>query len=621
MTETFSLSIGTLRAAYREHILSPADVVEQVIGAIERVDDPAIWIHLVPDEDLRAAAKALADRDPESLPLYGIPFAVKDNIDVAGIPTTAACPAFSYVPQWTAPAVQRLLDAGAILVGKTNLDQFATGLVGVRTPYGVCRNAIDPACVPGGSSAGSAVAVAAGLASFSLGTDTAGSGRVPAGFNNIVGVKPTKGLVSTRGVVPACRTLDCVSVFALTCEDGAEVLEAIAAYDIADPYSRRRPVESPGSSQGGASAIRFGVPRRDQLAFFGNDEYANLFDAAVGRVRGLGGTVVEIDFAPFTETARLLYEGPWIAERYTALRGFLATNADDFHPVTRRIVENGAKMDAADTFAAMYRLAELQRESEGVWSDIDVMLLPTAGSIYTVAELEADPVGLNTNLGYYTNFVNLLDLSGLAVPSGMTAGGRAFGITLLAPAFADSMLTAVGAELHRAADLPLGATGAKLASRPSDEVDRGVGPGDILIAVNGAHMKGLPLNHQLIELGARFVREDRTTASYKLYAIENLAPVRPGLVRAEDGVSVALELWAMPFDRVGQLLSKIPAPLGLGTIELACGQSVKGFVCEAYAARDARDISEFGGWRAFLAGVVPATADKPGDGANAGSGT
>ncbi|MEX2453653.1 MAG: allophanate hydrolase [Rhodospirillaceae bacterium] len=601
MEGPISLDIRSLRSAYRDRTASPPDVIEQVLAAIGRADDPAIWIHRVADAELRTAAAALAGRDPASLPLYGIPFAVKDNIDIAGIPTTAACPAFSFVPKRTAPAIQRLLDAGAILIGKTNLDQFATGLVGVRTPYGVCRNPLDPACVPGGSSAGSAVCVAAGLASFALGTDTAGSGRVPAGFNNIVGIKPTKGLVSTRGIVPACRTLDCVSVFALTCEDGADVLEVIAGYDGADPFSRRQPADAAGRQDVTASGLRFGVPRADQLAFFGNDEYANLFAAAVERVQALGAAVVEFDFSPFAETARLLYEGPWVAERYAALRRFLETNAEDLQPVTRTIVENGASIGAADAFAGIYRLAELQREAESVWLGIDVMLLPTAGTIYTVAEVEASPIRLNANLGYYTNFVNLLDQSALAVPSGMTESGRPFGITLVGPAFADSRLAGIGAELHRATGLPLGATGARLAAPASTDEIRTVRRDELLIAVNGAHMSGLPLNGHLVGLGARFVRADRTAAAYRMFSIENLTPIRPGLVRSDDGMSIALELWSIPSDRVGQLLSSIPGPLGLGTVELASGQAVKGFVCEAYAAREARDISEFGGWRAFLA--------------------
>lgn len=606
MSGDVSLSIATLRAAYRNREFAPLDIVEQVISAIDRWDDPAIWIHRVEADALRAAARALADTDPASLPLYGIPFAVKDNIDVAGMPTTAACPEFSYVPKWTAPAVQRLLDAGAILVGKTNLDQFATGLVGVRTPYGVCRNSFDPACVPGGSSAGSAVSVAAGLASFSLGTDTAGSGRVPAGFNNLVGVKPTKGLVSTRGVVPACRSLDCVSVFALTCADGADVLDVIAGYDGADPFSRRAPADG-AQPHAGIEGIRLGVPKREQLAFFGNGAYAKLFDVAVARARDLGAAIVEFDFAPFLETARLLYDGPWVAERYVAVKPFLEAHPDAFFPVTRRIIESATHKSAADTFAAMYRLAELRREADAVWDRIDAMLLPTAGSIYTVAEVEADPVTLNSNLGYYTNFVNLLDLAALAVPSGMTEAGFPFGVTLVGPAFSDAALSSIGAVLQQAADLPLGATGARLPEAPVG-TDTGAADGDdLLIAVNGAHMAGLPLNHQLLELGARFVREDRTSEAYRLYAIENLAPVRPGIVRAAapgDGASIALELWAMPSGKVGAFLATIPAPLGLGTVELASGQTVKGFVCEAYAARDARDITEFGGWRAYLDGTT-----------------
>ena len=419
-----SLDLAALRAGYRGGDFSPAQIADDVLERIAAHDDPAVWIYRVPDADLRAAAAALAETPMDGLPLYGVPFAVKDNIDVAGMPTTAACPDFSYIAVETAPAVQRLLDAGALLIGKTNLDQFATGLVGVRTPYGVCRNALDPSCVPGGSSAGSGVAVAAGLVSFSLGTDTAGSGRVPAGFNNIVGVKPTKGLVSTRGVVPACRTLDCVSVFALTAEDGAAVRDTMSGFDAQDGYSRAAPAVEPSLAPHDVTGLRFGVPGGDHLKFFGDDAYEAAFRAACDRVVALGGTVVEIDFAPFAETAALLYDGPWVAERYVALREFLEKSPDSFHPVTRAIVENGTNYDAADVYAATYRLADLARRAEGVWDGIDAMLLPTSGSMYTVAEVEADPIRLNSNLGYYTNFVNLLDLAAIAVPAGFAANGR-----------------------------------------------------------------------------------------------------------------------------------------------------------------------------------------------------
>tara|TARA_R110002072_G_scaffold36153_5_gene106435 strand:- start:3214 stop:5097 length:1884 start_codon:yes stop_codon:yes gene_type:complete len=620
-----SLDFSSLRAAYRTGSLTPGQTVDALIDRIAAHDDPAIWIHRVSDDDLHAAAAALTERPADGLPLYGIPFAVKDNIDVAGMPTTAACPDYAYIAGETAPAVQCLLDAGALLVGKTNLDQFATGLVGVRSPYGVPRNALDASCVPGGSSAGSAVAVAAGLVSFSLGTDTAGSGRVPAGFNNIVGVKPTKGLVSTRGVVPACRTLDCVSVFALTTGDGAEVREVMAGFDAKDGYSRRAPATAlpdaadPGDD--GLDGVRFGIPAGRYLKFFDDDAYQAAFHLAVDRLKSLGAAVVEIDFAPFAETAALLYDGPWVAERYVALRAFLEKSPDSFHPVTRAIVENGRNYDAADVYAATYRLADLTRRAEGVWGHIDAMLLPTAGAMYTVAEVEADPVSLNSNLGYYTNFVNLLDLAALAVPTGFAGNGRPFGVTLVGPAFSDAWLSRIGGTIHRDADVPMGATGVALPppgtvsgtsgdAAPADTGSADTAPTDttnaadtVTVAVNGAHMRGLPLNGQLTDLGGTFLREDRTAPAYRLYALEDFSPIRPGMVRTADpadGASIALEVWSLPKAAIGGLLVQIPAPLGLGTLELGSGDTVKGFVCEAAATAAAKDITAHGGWRNYL---------------------
>lgn len=609
-----SLDLATLRTGYLAGDFTPAQIVDAVLHKIAAHNDPAVWIHRVPDAELRVAAEALAGPAAADLPLYGIPFAVKDNIDVAGLPTTAACPDFTYIAAATAPAVQRLLDAGALLVGKTNLDQFATGLVGVRSPYGVPRNAIVPSCVPGGSSAGSAVAVGAGLVSFSLGTDTAGSGRVPAGFNNIVGVKPTKGLISTRGVVPACRTLDCVSVFTLTVEDGVAVLDVMAGFDAADSYSRTAPHPSGCHRVDDLQGIRFGVPAGDYLEFFGDAAYEAAFRAARNRVTALGAKIVEIDFAPFAETAALLYDGPWVAERYVALRNFLKKSPDAFHPVTRSIIENGRNYDAADVYAATYRLADLTRRGEAVWDDIDVMLLPTSGSMYTVSEVEADPIRLNSNLGYYTNFVNLLDLAAIAVPAGFADNGRPFGVTLVGPAFGDARLGDIGGVLHRDVGGEMGATGNAL---PSPEILSG-GAADgstgkapvhkqsddiVLIAVNGAHMRGLPLNSQLVELGGTFVREDRTAPNYRLYSLDEFTPIRPGMVRCAapaEGASIALEIWALPSASIGRLLTRIPAPLGLGTLELESGDQVNGFICEAAGSANGTEITDHGGWRAYL---------------------
>ncbi len=438
------LGIAALRAAYRERRLDPLQLVDQLHARMAGEDRHHVWIRRLGAAELRAYARPLLGRDPDSLPLYGIPFAIKDNIDLAGIPTTAGCPEFAYTPERSAFVVERLIAAGAIPVGKTNLDQFATGLVGARSPYGAARNALDPEYISGGSSSGSALAVALGLASFSLGTDTAGSGRVPAAFNDLVGLKPSGGLLSTRGVVPACRTLDCVSIFARDAGDAAVVFDVAAGYDPEDAYSRRPALElSPLDTR-----FRFGVPREEQLEFFGNPDTPALFRAAIARLERCGGSAVRIDFAPFLETARLLYEGPWIAERYAAIRDFIEQRPDALLPITAQIIGAGARYSAVDAFTAAYRLKALQRRCETVWNDIDVLLTPTAGTVYSLREVAADPIRCNSNLGYYTNFMNLLDLSAIAVPGGFQQNGLPFGVTLAAPAFGDRRLLALAARLQ-----------------------------------------------------------------------------------------------------------------------------------------------------------------------------
>ena len=430
------LNIASLLAAYRDRSLTPLQMVEQLDARIGHEDTHHVWIHRLDRAELLAYAKSLQHRNPASLPLYGIPFAIKDNIDLAGIPTTAACPEYAYTSHKNATVVQKLIDAGAIPIGKTNLDQFATGLVGARSPYGAGRNAFNPDYISGGSSSGSAVSVALGFASFSLGTDTAGSGRVPAAFNNLVGHKPSCGLLSTSGVVPACRTLDCVSIFALNTEDASTVLDIAQGFDADDPYSRRA---APNMAVLGNS-FKFGIPCENQLEFFGNPDTPELFKESVERMRRLGGIPITIDFAPFLETARLLYEGPWVAERYAAIREFIETRPEALFPVTRQIISSAIRFSAADTYAALYRLKAIQRTAEEVWNQIDVLLTPTAGTIYTLAEVEAEPVKCNSNLGYYTNFMNLLDLSAIALPAGFQRNGLPFGITVAAPAFGDKRL-------------------------------------------------------------------------------------------------------------------------------------------------------------------------------------
>lgn len=432
-----NLTIAHLQSEYRSGSLTPTQLVKDIHALTHQDDDHFIWIRRLSLDEMMVYAKKLEDQSPDSLPLYGIPFAIKDNIDLAGIPTTAACPEFAYMPAESATVVQRLIDAGAIPVGKTNLDQFATGLVGVRSPYGACKNSINPEYISGGSSAGSAVSVALGLASFSLGTDTAGSGRVPAAFNNLVGVKPSCGLLSTQGVVPACRTLDCVSIFAGNTEDAQTVLNVAQGFDEADAYSRKKTCHAPAIFK---AEFTFGVPKPEQLAFFGNTETPALFAAAVKRMESIGGCAVEIDFSIFLDTARLLYEGPWVAERYAAIKDFIESQPEALYPVTRQIIGGATRFTAVDTFAALYKLKALQREAAKTWDLVDMILTPTAGTIYTIAQVEADPVQTNSNLGYYTNFMNLLDLSALAIPAGFQSNGLPFGVTLCAPAFADDAL-------------------------------------------------------------------------------------------------------------------------------------------------------------------------------------
>jgi allophanate hydrolase len=569
-----------------------------VAGVLDRIaarGDDKVWIHLAKREALEARAGALEARGPEGLPLYGIPFAIKDNIDVAGTPTTVACPEFGYTPRESAPVVQALLDAGAIAIGKTNLDQFATGLVGTRSPYGACGNAFDSKYISGGSSSGSGVAVAAGLVSFSLGTDTAGSGRVPAAFNNIVGLKPTKGLLSTRGVFPACRTLDCVSVFGLTAEDVQAVLAVTRGFDAEEPFSRRPRVRGlPGIAE-----CRFGVPRRDQLEFFGNEDAEQLFGAALEELERLGARRVEIDFSPFVEAARLLYGGPWVAERYLAIKEFFDRHAEAVFPVTREIIGGAAKYTASDGFAAQYRLEELRRRAEPVWDETDVMVTPTSGTIYTIEEVSADPVRLNTNLGYYTNFMNFLDLAAIAVPAGFQKNGLPFGITLAAPAFSDEGLCALGGVVHRRLVERMGATAATIP--PLSVGPPAAQPGIVKLAVCGAHMSGLPLNHQLTERGGRLLETRRTAPRYRLFALGGFSPPRPGMVRTESGGhAIEVEVWALPTESVGTFVDGIPPPLGIGTVELESGELVRGFVCEAYAVSGAEDVSRLGGWRAYV---------------------
>ena len=601
MALPYSLDLQSLATAYACGRLTPGAVIDDIFAAMPAFVDNPLWIHRLSHAEVTQQVKHIEARRAAgaTLPLFGIPFAVKDNIDVAGCATTAACPAFSYLPKTTAYAVQCLLDAGALMIGKTNLDQFATGLVGTRSPYGACRNTFNPEYISGGSSSGSAVAVAAGLVSFALGTDTAGSGRVPAGFNNIVGLKPTMGVVSTTGVVPACRSLDCVSVFALTCEDATQVFDLMCNFDVSDIYARGDATAIPGAPRATAG-FRCGVPAVAQRHFFGDDQARAAFEKSLATLRDVGAELVDVDLTPFAEVARLLYEGPWVAERYAAIKTFIATNADDMNPITRQVIDSATKWNAVDTFEALYRLRELKRRCDAVWTNIDVLAVPTSGTIYTHAQIAEAPVERNTDLGYYTNFVNLLDLCALAVPGAFRADGLPAGVTLIAPAHADHYLSAVGSRFHRASAVRLGATPFALPAEVSQAASES--RDEVLLAVVGAHLSGLPLNHQLTTRGARLVAIAHTAPLYRLYALLGTAPTKPGMQRvASGGFTIAVELWALSTSAFGVFVSEVPSPLAIGTVVLADGRSVKGFLCEPWAVAGAQDISALGGWRNFLA--------------------
>ena len=593
MTET----VAEILDAYRAGAAKPEDIVARSFARIRTHGDPAIFITLREEAEVLAEAKILARTGDKDLPLFGVPVAVKDNIDVKGMPTTAACPAYSYRPGRDATAVARLRAAGAIILGKTNLDQFATGLVGVRTPYGIPRNLFDVKLIPGGSSSGSALAVAAGMAPLALGTDTAGSGRVPAAFSNIVGLKPSRGLVSAAGVVPACRTLDCVSVFALTVDDAMTTLTAIAGPDAADPFSRPRPVHAPGPMPNGAA---LGVPLPGARLFFGDRAAQAAYEAALARFAGLGARIVEVDIEPFYAAARLLYEGPWVAERYLTVRALIASAPEALHPVTRQVILAGAHGTAADAFAALYQLEELRRVCDHTFRSIDALVLPTAPTIYTIEEVLADPIGLNSRLGTYTNFVNLLDLCGLAVPSAMRPDGVPFGVTLLAPAGDEAALAAIGREFHYTSGLPLGALKHR---HPPPRRSSAPADGEISIAVVGAHLSGMPLNGELRAAGARLLARTKTAPHYRLYALAGTRPPKPGLLRVKNdaGAAIEIEVWALSESAFGRFVAAVPPPLSIGTLELDDGRQVKGFLVEAEAIAGARDISSYGGWRAFVA--------------------
>jgi allophanate hydrolase len=579
-------SAARIAAAVNAGTTSAVAVAEETLARINAYNalQPQVWISRTEPENLLAAARTVDARiaSGEVLPLAGVPFAAKDNIDVAGLETTAACPAFAFAPGASATVIEQLLAAGALCVGKTNLDQFATGLNGSRSPYGVPRNPYNLAYVSGGSSSGSSVAVSTGQVAFALGTDTAGSGRVPAAFQHLIGLKPTKGRWSTKGLLPACRSIDCITVFTDDTADARLVDQVLAGFDAAEPFSK------PLADQSIAPKT-IGVPRRNQRVFFGDGEAEYLYDRALETLTA-SAAIVEIDLAPLLEAAQLLYGGPWVAERTAAMSQILADNPGAIDPTVREVVEQGLNYSAVDVFNGIYRMAEIKRHADTLWQSIDLMAFPTTGTTYRVAEMLAAPVALNSNLGLYTNFVNLLDMAALAVPAGSRANGTGFGITLIGPADSDRALLDAADAYLAAAALP-----------PPPPLDLEGKMQTVKLAVVGAHLKDMPLHWQLTSRDAQFVGAFETAANYRLYAIADSVPPKPALVHSDEGAAIKVEVYELDVAEFGSFVVEVPAPLAIGNVTLADGTTVKGFVSEPRALTGAEDITHLGGWRAYIA--------------------
>jgi allophanate hydrolase len=580
-----------MAAAYRAGILTPSETAGDVAARVAKHRGDGTWISVVDDEDLAArAAEVERDHDPLSSPLYGIPFAVKDSIDVAGVPTTVACPEYAYLAEKTAPAVQRLLDAGAIYVGKTNLDQFATGLNGTRSPYGLPRSVFGGDLISGGSSSGSALAVATGQVPFALATDTAGSGRVPAALNGIAGFKPSRGLISAVGLVPACRSLDCLSLMAGSVSDLASIFDVVAAADPDDPYSRPRLRMNTAE----LAPLRVGLPPMDELEFFGDDLMRSAHLTARARVADLFG-IAEVAWRPFADAGDLLYQGPWVAERLAEFGDFVAERPDAVLPVIRQILRGGGRYSAVDVFAAMHRLGELKVEVARVWQEVDALVVPVLGTTFTTAAVLADPIGTNTILGTYTHCGNLLDLCAAVVPSGLTTDGRPSALMVLGPALSDDVVVAVAAAL----------TGDPVRPPPPATELLSAGSDSVTLVVVGHHLSGQPRNDDLRRHGAVLTELTSTAAKYRLVRIGTDSPV-PGLVRAEaSGAAIEVETWSMPSAALGEILSTSAPALCLGRVELVDGRIEIGFVADASMVdrSDTEDISAFGGWRNYLSAL------------------
>ncbi len=595
---TRDMGFDALKSAYLNGSTTPAEVMQDIRQRAGQYREHNIWIHLLSEQEQAPFLTSLAHKDPATHALWGIPFAIKDNIDLAGIPTTAGCPAFAYTPHQSAYVVQQLIDAGAIPVGKTNLDQFATGLNGTRSPYGACHNAFDYAYISGGSSSGSAVAVALGLASFSLGTDTAGSGRIPACFNNLVGVKPTIGLLSASGLVPACRSLDCITLFAYNTDDANHALAIAEGFDYTDGYSRENPYANQSRQYGMRQGpLTVGIIAPDQLKFFGDDDYQEAYQKTLAELSSQGFEFKEINYAPFDEIAKLLYEGPWVAERYLATQPLIDENPDAIFPVVRQIIEQGAAPSATALFKAQYRINELKQICLAQLNAVDCMLTPTAGTHFTIDEMLKEPVKHNSELGYYTNFMNLIDLASIAVPTQITRSGMPFGITLVGPTFSDRRLLSIANRLQHIFPLRKGA----MEAPATPQCEQPVGTQYIDVVVCGAHLQGQPLNWQLTERGATLKQTTTTAPHYRLYALAGGPPQRPGLqYTAKNGATIEVEFWQIPAAEFGSFVANIPAPLGIGKVQLADGTQASGFICEQYGLEGATDITDIGSWRKFV---------------------
>ncbi|MEE4308324.1 allophanate hydrolase [Pseudomonas alliivorans] len=590
------LRLDSVRAAYQSGAVSPRQLILTLQEkAAELNPGYHLFIHLLSPDELEPYLAALESRELKDLPLYGVPFAIKDNIDLAGIPTTAACPDYAYTPERSATIVEQLIALGAVPMGKTNLDQFATGLNGSRSPYGPCPNSVLKEYPSGGSSSGSSLAVALGVSSFSLGTDTAGSGRVPAALNNLVGTKASKGLISTAGVVPACRTQDCVSLFTATAREASELLGLVAKLDPRDEYSRRNPAWNDATAFGAPRPFRFGVPRAQDLEFFGCVQGPLLFSDAIDHLTALGGEAVTLDLSPFLEAASLLYDGPWVAERYSVAGQLMEENPAAVLPVIRAVLAKAPAVTGVETFRAQYRLQALKAICDKALEGVDCVVTPSIGRPMTSAELLAEPVLRNSELGYYTNFVNLLDYAAVAVPSTFMDNGLPWGVTLFGRAFTDQYLLSLADAFQRHTALPLISGNTPSAPTTVARNDR------VRLVVCGAHLDGLALNGQLKQRGARLLEATQSSPDYQLYALAGGPPFRPGMVRvAEGGVAIEVEVWELPSAELGSFLTGIPAPLGLGKVQLADGRWETGFICEPYGLEGARNISELGGWRAYL---------------------